>query len=210
MNRLSKMHAVCLLIGAATIVGSGNAEVQGARPGTNDVTAVPKVSGPVPVTSDSFPFLAADRNLEPTDLKKYGYVEEEFIVTGTANVYDWAADGALTVKTPGVPYGTRILVRRPGDPGRFSGDVIVEPLNAVRRFDWPWIWGYSHESFLQHGDAWVGITLCPSPIRRPLPVHRREMPPYRRTRTGCGGTPSARSARCSRATCRRGRWQGCV
>jgi hypothetical protein len=159
MNRLSKMHAVCLLIGAATIVGSGKAAVQGARPGTNDVTAVPKVSGPVPMTSDSFPFLAADRNLEPTDLKKYGYVEEEFIMTGTANVYDWAADGALTVKTPGVPYGTRILVRRPGDPGRFSGDVIVEPLNAVRRFDWPWIWGYSHESFLQHGDAWVGITM---------------------------------------------------
>jgi hypothetical protein len=72
--------------------------------------------------------MAADRNLQPTDLKKYGYVEEEFIATGTANVYDWAADGALTVKTPGVPYGTRILARRPADSGRFSGDVIVESL----------------------------------------------------------------------------------
>jgi hypothetical protein len=103
--------------------------------------------------------MAADRNFQPVDLKKGGYVEEEFIVTGTANVYDWAADGALTVKTPGVPYGTRILVRRPADSGRFSGDVIVESLNATRRFDWPWIWGYSHESFLEHGDAWVGITM---------------------------------------------------
>jgi hypothetical protein len=159
MNRLLKMQVACLLIGAATVVGSGNAAAQGARPGNSDVTAVPKVTGPIPVSSDSFPFLAADRNLQPTDLKKYGYVEEEFIVTGTANVYDWAADGALTVKTPGVPYGARVLVRRPVDPGRFSGDVIVEPLNAVRRFDWPWIWGYSHESFLQHGDAWVGITM---------------------------------------------------
>jgi hypothetical protein len=159
MNRLLKTQVACLLIGAATVAGSGNAAAQGARPGNSGVTAVPKVTGPVPVSSDSFPFLAADRNLQPTDLKKYGYVEEEFIVTGTANVYDWAADGALTVKTAGAPYGTRILVRRPADPGRFSGDVIVEPLNAVRRFDWPWIWGYSHESFLQHGDAWVGITL---------------------------------------------------
>jgi alpha/beta hydrolase family protein len=164
MNRLLKMQVACLLVGTATVVGSGTAAAQGARPGNSDVTAVPKVTGPLPVTSDSFPFLAADRNLQPTDLKKYGYVEEEFIVTGTANVYDWAADGALTVKTPGVPYGARILVRRPADSSRFSGDVIVEPLNAVRRFDWPWIWGYSKESFLQHGDAWVGITMPASSV----------------------------------------------
>ena len=155
MNRVLKMHVACLLVGAAAIAGSGTAAAQGAR----DVTAVPKVTGPLPVSADSFPFMAADRNFQPTDLKKYGYVEEEFIVTGTANVYDWAADGALTVKTPGVPYGTRILVRRPADSSRFSGDVIVESLNATRRFDWPWIWGYSHESFLEHGDAWVGITM---------------------------------------------------
>jgi alpha/beta hydrolase family protein len=159
MNRLLKMQVACLLIGAAAVVGSGNAAAQGARPGNSDVTAVPKVTGPIAVSSDSFPFMAADRNLQPTDLKKYGYVEEEFIVTGTANVYDWAADGALTVKTPGVPYGARILVRRPADSGRFSGDVLVESLNATRRFDWPWIWGYTHDSLLQHGDAWVGITM---------------------------------------------------
>jgi hypothetical protein len=159
MNRLLRHPFACLLIGAATVVGAGNAAAQGARPGNNDVTAVPTVTGPIPVSPTSFPFMAADRNLQPTDLKKSGYVEEEFIVSGTANVYDWAADGALTVKTPGVPYGARVLVRRPADPSRFSGDVIVEPLNAVRRFDWPWIWGYAHESLLQHGDAWVGITM---------------------------------------------------
>src|SRR5437867_943341 len=31
-------------------------------------TALPKVTGPIAVTSASFPFLAADRNLEPVDL----------------------------------------------------------------------------------------------------------------------------------------------
>jgi hypothetical protein len=159
MNNLLRKQFACLLIGVAAVVCSGTAAAQGARTGNNDVTAVPKVTGPLAVSADSFPFMAADRNLQPTDLKKYGYIEEEFIVSGTANVYDWAADGALTVKTPGVPYGTRILVRRPVDPGRFSGDVIVESLNATRRFDWPWIWGYAHDSFLQHGDAWVGITM---------------------------------------------------
>src|SRR5580704_11110905 len=73
---------------------------------------VPKVTA-VPVTADSYPLLANSRTLEPSDLAKPGYVEEEFILTGTANVYDWAADGTVSVKTPNAPYATRILLRRP-------------------------------------------------------------------------------------------------
>ena len=64
MNRVLKMHVACLLVGAAAIAGSGTAAAQGAR----DVTAVPKVTGPLPVSADSFPFMAADRNFQPTDL----------------------------------------------------------------------------------------------------------------------------------------------
>jgi hypothetical protein len=121
--------------------------------------AAQSVTGPIPVTGDSVPFLSADRNLEPTDLKKYGYVEEEFILTGKANVYDWLPDGSLTVKTPGASYGTRILVRRPVAAARFSGNVVVELLNSVRRFDWAWMWGYAHDHILENGDAWIGIEM---------------------------------------------------
>ena len=102
--------------------------------------------------------MAAGNNLEPTDLSKFGYVEEEFILSGNANVYDWAADGMVTVKTPNVPYADRILVRRPANPARFSGTVIVEVTNAARRFDWAMMWGYGRDYFLEHGDAWVGLT----------------------------------------------------
>ena len=122
-------------------------------------TALPKLTGPIAVTADSFPFLAANRVLQPLDLKKAGYVEEEFIVSGTANTYDWAADGSLTVKTPNAPYSTRILVRRPADRTRFSGHAIVELLNPARRFDWAMMSGYSRDSFIEHGDAWVGVTM---------------------------------------------------
>jgi hypothetical protein len=75
-------------------------------------TPTPKVTGPIAVAANSFPFLAADRNLQPVDLKKKDYVEEEFIVSGTANVYDWTADGAVTAKTANVPYGTRIAAAK--------------------------------------------------------------------------------------------------
>ncbi len=119
----------------------------------------PKVTGPIPVTADSFPFLAANRNLQQIDLPKVGYVEEEFIVSGAANVYDWGADGSLTVKTPNAPYATRILVRRPADPARFSGHAVVELLNPARRFDWGMMSGYLRDSLIERGDAWVGITM---------------------------------------------------
>src|SRR5215204_5423985 len=120
---------------------------------------IPKVTGPIPVTPTSFPFLASDKNLVPLDLTQSGYVEEEFIISGNANVYDWQTDGSVTVKTPNAPYATRILVRRPAAATRFSGNVIVEILHSARRFDWPMMWGYSRDFFIENGDAWVGITM---------------------------------------------------
>ncbi|HEX5431091.1 MAG TPA: hypothetical protein VFW83_03940, partial [Bryobacteraceae bacterium] len=40
---------------------------------------VPKTSK-IPATQDSHPFMAADHTLQPPDLAKHGYVEEEFLV----------------------------------------------------------------------------------------------------------------------------------
>lgn len=114
---------------------------------------VPKV---VPSTAAKI-FGAAKNNLDPVDLAKAGYVEQEFLISGTANIYDWNADGSLTVKGADNPYTTRIVVRRPAQAARFSGTVIVEIPNIARRFDWPMIWGFSHDYFLEHGDAWVQI-----------------------------------------------------
>jgi Alpha/beta hydrolase domain len=119
----------------------------------------PKVTGPLPVTPDSHAFLAANQNQEPLDLSKVGYVEEEFLLGGSANVYDWAADGSLNVKAPNAPYTTRILVRRPADAARFNGTVVVELPNTARRFDWTMLWGYVHNYVTDSGAAWVGITM---------------------------------------------------
>jgi hypothetical protein len=124
-----------------------------------NTTPVPKVTGPLPATADSYPFLASNRSTPEFDLSKSGYIEEEYLVSGAANVYDWAKDGTLNVKTPNAPYGTRILVRRPSNAARFSGTVIVELLFPARRFDWAMMWGFSHDYIIEHGDAWVGISL---------------------------------------------------
>jgi hypothetical protein len=124
---------------------------------TVSATPLPKVLGPIPVTSDSYPFMAANRSAPEFDLAKVGYLEEEYFVSGTANVYDWAADGAVTAKTTSAPYTTRVLVRRPRT--NFSGTVIVELLYPARRFDWSMMWGFSHNYIVDNKHAWIGITV---------------------------------------------------
>ncbi len=128
---------------------------------------IPSVVGPIPVTADSFPFLAANRQYQPIDLASFGYVEEEFFLSGYANVYDWNDPYApATIRTANAPYTNRILVRRPADPKRFSGNVIVELLNNAYGWDFPFgAWGDSHDYFLSHADVWVGVTSAPSTVK---------------------------------------------
>jgi hypothetical protein len=130
----------------------------------NAATPLPVVRGPLPVTADSYPFGAADHTRMPTDLKKMGYVEEEFLADGKANVYEWPVRGSAVVRTANVPYTTRVLVRRPTGKSKFSGNVIVEMLNPSNNFDLNIGWAISHDQITRNGDAWVGITAKPVSI----------------------------------------------
>lgn len=119
-----------------------------------------KVVGPIPQTEGSLAFGGAAWTLRPEDLGPQGYVEEEYFVSGAANVYDWPASGAV-IRTADVPYTTRVLVRRPAASGRFSGRVVVEMLNPSNLFDLNIGWAIQHDEIVRQGDAWVGITAKP-------------------------------------------------
>jgi len=123
--------------------------------------SIPAVAGPIPVTADSFPFGSASRTNAPQDLSGVGYVEEEYLVCGFSNVYDFDAGGKVVVKTANAQYGTRVLVRRPVSPKKFSGTVVVELLNPTALYDLDFQWQFSRDYFIEHGDAWVGITSKP-------------------------------------------------
>src|SRR5215216_3874181 len=143
---------VAVAIAAALLVAASAAEAR---------TPIPDVNGPLPVTADSYPFGAADHQLVPQDLAKAGYVEEEYLVSGKANVYDWPEPGPAVVRTADAPYTTRILVRRPAKRTKFSGNVVVEMLNPSNLFDLNIGWALSHAHFMRNGDVWVGITAKP-------------------------------------------------
>jgi hypothetical protein len=116
---------------------------------------------PAPITPDSKPFLAS-----PLDLRSRGYVEEEFFISGKARAYDWVGD-TLEIKavTPPGRYVTRVLVIRPIDPKRFSGNVEVEALNATNFVDVSTTLGTSADFLMRQGDVWVGFTSKPLTLR---------------------------------------------
>jgi hypothetical protein len=125
---------------------------------------IPTVTGPVPVTAHSWPWIAASHTAGPIDLSSVGYVEEEYFIKGRARVLDWPSLDHLTSLAEG-PYTTRVLVRRPADPAHFSGTVWVEPLNPSIRYDLPLVWGDTHDYLVSHGDIWVGVTIKPVAIQ---------------------------------------------
>jgi|HubBroStandDraft_1064217.scaffolds.fasta_scaffold50426_2 hypothetical protein len=73
------------------------------------------------------------------DLNDFDYVEEE-----------WFAEGEVD----GHPYRTTVFVRRPRDPARFSGTVVVEPLHAASAAP---IWIYTSSYLMRSGHGWACI-----------------------------------------------------
>ncbi len=99
------------------------------------------------------------------DLSQVGYVEEEYSVSGTANVYGYVDDVTpltdVEVLYPDLPYTTRILVRRPEYPRDFNGTVFLEVLNATAGWDGDPIWQGNYEYMTREGAIWVGVTTKP-------------------------------------------------
>ena len=93
-------------------------------PGTPVVTPLamifPEVTGP----GEMFPALMALP--EGDDLAHFGYEEEEYFVSGTAN---------------GAPYATRIVIRKPSDDPRFSGIVVAESMHPSGN---AWMFHFTH------------------------------------------------------------------
>jgi hypothetical protein len=101
------------------------------------------VSGPIPGTF----FLGRPLSY---DLAAHGYSNEEFFLEGTARSY-----GSAPAEQR---YRTRVVVRRPLDPARFGGNVVVEWLNVSGGLDAAPDWDFAHRHLIRAGFAWVGVS----------------------------------------------------
>src|SRR5208282_2253677 len=52
----------------------------------------------------------------------------------------------------------RIVVRRPSDPAKFNGTVVVEWLNVASGYEAAPDWTYMGEELVRAGYAWVGVS----------------------------------------------------
>ncbi len=108
----------------------------------------------IPVTQDSHPFAHAAPRCRFSEI---GYEEDEFFLHGTANVYE-EKEGAAFILFADAPYVNRMLVRRPNDVSKFSGNVVVEILNPSAMYDIDRIWVETWQYMVRHGDIYIGIT----------------------------------------------------
>ena len=124
-------------------------------------TLVPVVPG-TPETR-STPFIAWFQ-----DLSRIGYVEEEYLISGGANVYQYLDDTSespeVMIRDLEVPYTSRILVRKPTRRGKFNGTVYVEILNPTAGWDGDAVWNMNHEYLTREGAVYVGLTSKPVAI----------------------------------------------
>jgi hypothetical protein len=97
----------------------------------------------------------------PTGLAAHGYVEQEYFASGTAYSFtsrSTPSDGKWTVAAAGsAPYRTRIIVRRPSDPAKFDGNVVVEWMNVSVGESAP-DWDYTNPALMDSGAAYVGVS----------------------------------------------------
>ncbi|MBO0728762.1 MAG: hypothetical protein J2P57_05855 [Acidimicrobiaceae bacterium] len=146
------------LLAVVSIAASCSSGTHGARaaPPSGVYSRAAVFSGPITVGHVIEPEEAGRAGLPS------GYVEQEFFASGTATALRGVSeprDGRWTVKPSGAaPYETRILVRRPADPRRFNGTVVVEWLNVTAGESDP-DWGYLNPELADAGYAYVGVSV---------------------------------------------------
>jgi len=140
--------------GGAASSGRSGAGTSSVHDVTFGSTAV--LSGPVTTGHVVEPLSAL-----PLDLARYGYVEHEYFASGTATAFaahSRPSDGAWSITpTTSATYRTRILVRRPSNPARFNGTVVVEWMNVSGGESAP-DWDYLNPMLMRDGYAYVAVS----------------------------------------------------
>lgn len=135
---------------AASLVLTMAAPVGAQTPSMPQFSLVPP-SGRLPLAS------ASRHGTEYVDLEGGGYVEEEYYLLGLAPAITASGEQVFDA-----PYVTRFLIRKPKDPGRFNGTVVLEPFSWMGERGAGWI--FTRNYLMRKGYAFVGYTLS---INRP-------------------------------------------
>ena len=155
MSELSPCRA---LLAAAAICASAV---------TSAATPIPQIRGPLADT--------ATQGVLVWDVAGAGYIAEEYLVSGKADVYEPVAmadagnmlvrnnvhdmgqrDFSLKTLQKDQTFTTRIMVYRPAKAARFSGNVIIETLHPLGGGT-AIVWSMLNSFFAANGDAYIAV-----------------------------------------------------
>src|SRR5690606_22049892 len=81
---------------------------------------------------------------------------EEYVVAGGADLFTYDDAWRPVLDRDGVPFTTRLLVRRPRDPANANGLVVIEPLHPAG--DMASAWPRLGRMLTREGWSWIGVT----------------------------------------------------
>lgn len=123
----------------------------GATAGIGSISAYAKQDHQVPVPEVEGPVTGGVRTGEPmaatvANISNYGYIEEEYFVSGIARPLVSDSDETAT-------YKTRILVYRPTDQDKFNGTLTVNWPNVTEQTDVPFSFANKFDYAMREGYA---------------------------------------------------------
>jgi hypothetical protein len=137
-----------LTAGLAGIVAGGASAVAVAGS-----VSVPTVQGPIGQVGKGFPY-----NSSPWNLDDYGYMEEEYFLSGVAVSYGTPVPAPAVSASQPAPYTTRILIERPRDPRRANGVVVMDWVNVSAQMEQPADWYWAHNAMMDRGYTYVFVS----------------------------------------------------
>jgi hypothetical protein len=170
--------ALVALLGAVTPALAQHAQPAQLTPASHSTSPKPvpvpdpTIAGPVVTQPDQDGTHGIPYTSSAVDLSSHGYSEQEYFVSGTARAYEpvgtLTTDGRWQVRVASsAAYKTRIVVRKPIDMSTFSGNIVVEWMNATvgRDLDVGWVFGSN--GLLHDHDIYVGVSAQALPITGP-------------------------------------------
>ncbi len=113
-------------------------------------------------------------------LASYGYTEQEYLASGTAQGNSAGYPQSLTY--PATPFTTRIIVRRPLNAKRSNGTVVLEWMNVSLQQDTDVDWIEGYRELMHAGFTYVAVSVQPTgvPLASEDPVRYGQIhiPPF--------------------------------
>jgi hypothetical protein len=148
---LGGLLALCITTGAIGTSGAGASSDSGST-----YRAAATFAGPITTGHVIEPLTGLPQNLAAN-----GYVEQEYFASGTATAFKGTSEpsnGRWSIAPASkASYRTRILIRRPKDPARFNGTVVVEWMNVSAGESAP-DWDYLNPELMRDGYAYVAVS----------------------------------------------------